>query len=196
MLYRLRDIVLSALLLIFLSWLMLIIMLILKLSQERVFFRQVRTGYRTQPFRMVKFSTLRDIRPGEREEDNQRYRLTPAGKVLRRLSLDELPQLWHVLTGKMSLVGPRPLIHDYLPLYSKEDLKRFDVRPGITGWAQVKGRNSLRFLERFALDRWYVEHQSLALDFKIMLLTAGKLFRSKDVYANQQTTMPRFDGTN
>lgn len=193
---RLRDIMVAALGLLGLSWLFLLIVLLLALTQKRIFFRQERTGFRERPFHMIKFSTLRDILPGEREEDNQRYRLTPVGRILRRLSLDELPQLWNVLIGEMSLVGPRPLIHDYLPLYSEAQKQRFTVRPGITGWAQVNGRNAISFTERFRLDVWYVQNQSFLLDLKILSKTFTALFRRGEVYANAQTTMDRFDGKN
>lgn len=196
MVFRIRDIVLALLGLLALSWLFLLIGLLLALTQKRVLFFQKRTGYRQQPFTLIKFSTLRDILPGEREEDDQRKRLTPLGRILRRLSLDELPQLWNVLRGEMSLIGPRPLLHDYLPLYSKEQKRRFLVRPGITGWAQINGRNRISFTERFALDIWYVDHRSQALDLKILWLTATRFLRKNEVYANSDTTSPRFDGTN
>jgi lipopolysaccharide/colanic/teichoic acid biosynthesis glycosyltransferase len=194
--YRLRDILIAATALLLLALPMALIALALACSQERVLFAQLRTGYRRRPFRMYKFSTLRDLGPGEREEDAQRYRLTPVGRWLRRFSLDELPQLWHVVRGDMALVGPRPLIHDYLPLYSPDQLRRFDVRPGITGWAQIKGRNSLRFTERFALDQWYVAHRSHRLDLRILGMTLGKAVRGQGVYADRDTTAARFDGHN
>ena len=193
---RFRDVFLSILILLALSWLWPLICLALWTTQSRVFFVQERTGFRGKSFRLVKFSTLRDIRAGEREEDDQRARLTPVGKCLRRFSLDELPQLWNVLRGEMSLVGPRPLIHEYWPLYSEEQKKRFQVRPGITGWAQVKGRNALSFTERFELDVWYVENRSGSLDAKILALTFRAAFSGKDVYANAATTSAKFDGTN
>ncbi|MCL4105888.1 UNVERIFIED_CONTAM: hypothetical protein GTU68_012526 [Idotea baltica] len=196
MLYRLRDVLVAVVVLGILSGPLVLICLILLLTQQRVFFVQERTGYRGRPFRLVKFSTLRDIRPGEREEDSQRGRLTPLGKVLRRLSLDEIPNLFNVLAGQMSLVGPRPLIHDYWTLYSDAQKRRFEVLPGITGWAQVKGRNALTFTDRFVLDAWYVDHKSLGLDIKILGMTVGKLFSGQGVYVDGQTTAERFDGTN
>lgn len=196
MLYRLRDVLVAVLVLSLLFGPLLLICLLLLLTQQRVFYVQERTGYRGKPFHMVKFSTLRDIHPGEREEDNQRFRLTPVGKVLRRLSLDEVPNLFNVLAGQMSLVGPRPLIHDYWPLYSDTQKRRFEVLPGITGWAQVKGRNTLSFTKRFELDVWYVEHKSFGLDLKIMGMTFGKLFSGKGVYVDGETTAARFDGKN
>lgn len=193
---RFRDVFLSLLILLALSWLWPLICLALWTTQSRVFFVQERTGFRGKAFRLVKFSTLRDIRAGEREEDDQRARLTPVGKYLRRFSLDELPQLWNVLRGEMSLVGPRPLIHEYWPLYSEEQKKRFQVRPGITGWAQVNGRNALSFTERFELDVWYVEHRSGRLDAKILWRTWTTAFSGKGVYASAATTAAKFDGTN
>lgn len=194
--YRIRDSLIALIALLLLALPMALIALLLACTQQRVLFAQERTGYRGRPFRMYKFSTLRDILPHEREEDAQRYRLTPVGRWLRRFSLDELPQLWHVLVGEMALVGPRPLIHEYLPLYSPEQLRRFEVRPGITGWAQVRGRNSLSFTERFALDVWYVDHRSHWLDLRIIGLTAAKALRGKDVYVDGETTAVRFDGRN
>ena len=196
MLFRLRDILLSVMALLLSSWLFALICLALALTQQRVFFVQERTGFKGAPFKLVKFSTLRDIGPGEREEDDQRARLTVVGRWLRRLSLDELPQLWNVLRGDMSLVGPRPLLHEYLPLYSERHLGRFAVRPGITGWAQVKGRNALRFLERFELDLEYLERRSFAFDLKIMWLTVARVFSGGGVYADERTTAEKFDGTN
>lgn len=194
--YRLRDILLSLLGLLLSSPIFLIVIPILALTQQRVFFVQERTGLKGHPFRLVKFSTLRDIVPGEREEDDQRKRLTPIGRMLRRLSLDELPQLWNVLKGDMSLVGPRPLIHDYWPLYSDAQKRRFEVRPGITGWAQVHGRNAISFTQRFELDVWYVTHQSHLLDLRIMGRTASQAITGRGVYATADTTAERFDGTN
>ena len=196
MAYRLRDLVLSIIALLVLGWLFVIICIALVLTQKRVFFVQERTGFQGKAFRLIKFSTLRDILPGEKEEDDQRKRLTPVGKLLRRVSLDELPQLFNVMAGQMSLVGPRPLIHQYWNLYSNEQKRRFEVRPGITGWAQVKGRNALTYTERFKLDVWYVDHQSFGLDVRILFMTLGKMFSGKGVYANEQTTSALFDGTN
>lgn len=196
MAYRLRDILVAAIgLLLFLGPALLIILL-LALTQQRIFFTQSRTGHHGRPFRLIKFSTLRDIRPGEREEDNQQARLTPIGKFLRRLSFDEIPQLINVLLGHMSLVGPRPLIHAYWPLYSPEQRRRFRVRPGITGWAQINGRNRISFTRRFQLDNWYIDHRSFALDLKIIALTFRRAFQAQDLYSDQDTTSPRFDGHN
>ena len=194
--YRIRDIVFAVLGLLLFSWVFVIVVPLLALTQQRVFFVQQRTGWRGRPFWLIKFSTLRDIVAGEREEDDQRQRLTRIGRLLRRLSLDELPQLINVLKGEMSIVGPRPLIHDYDPLYSSEQRRRFEVRPGITGWAQVHGRNRISFTARFALDVWYVEHRSFGLDLKIMLKTIAKALGGGDVYVDDATTSARFDGRN
>ncbi len=196
MVYRIRDIVFAVCGLLLFSWVFVIVVPLLALTQQRVFFVQERTGWRGRPFWLIKFSTLRDIVAGEREEDDQRQRLTRIGRLLRRLSLDELPQLINVLKGEMSIVGPRPLIHDYDPLYSPEQRRRFEVRPGITGWAQVHGRNRISFTARFALDVWYVEHRSFGLDLKIMLKTIAKALGGGDVYVDDATTSARFDGTN
>lgn len=196
MFYRLRDIVIALIVLSLFGWLFLLIILALAISQGKVFFVQERTGFRRKPFKMIKFSTLRDIVPGEQEEDNQRFRLTRVGRVLRRFSLDEFPQLINVLIGEMSLVGPRPLIHEYLPLYSSEAIRRFEVMPGITGWAQINGRNALSFTKRFKLDVWYVERKSFLFDLKIMLRTLGAAVSGSGVYADQGNTSAKFDGTN
>ena len=136
-----------------------------------VLFRQQRTGYREQPFFVLKFRTMTQGRDAAGQLLPDAERLTGLGRRLRRLSLDELPQLWNVLRGELSLVGPRPFIHEYLPLYSAEQKRRFRVRPGITGWAQVHGRNARSWDEKFALDNWYVAHRGWALDLRILLRT-------------------------
>lgn len=196
MIFRLRDILVALIGLLFLSWLFLLIILLLALSQKRVFFTQLRPGLHQKPFKLIKFSTLRDILPGEKEEGNQQARLTSIGKWLRKFSLDELPQLMNVLKGELSLVGPRPLLMEYLPLYSAEEIRRHDVMPGITGWAQINGRNSIPFKERFKLDLWYVENKSFWLDLKILSRTMAQALSGKGVYADAQTTSAKFDGTN
>ena len=195
MFFRLRDIFLSLVLLALLSWLFILIMIALLLTQGKIFYVQPRSGINMKSFRLIKFSTLRDAAPGHAEADAQRERLTPVGKWLRRFSLDELPQLFNILAGSMSLVGPRPLIEDYLPLYSEEEKKRFTVKPGLTGWAQINGRNSLTWKQRFALDVWYVAHRSFWLDCKVLLLTPMRIFR-RDVYADGSTTMSAYNGGN
>ena len=160
------------------------------------FFSQTRPGKHGKLFTIHKLKTMRDTRSdsGELLPDNQRT--TPIGSVIRKLSLDELPQLWNVLKGDMSFVGPRPLLPEYLHLYSKEQLKRQNVKPGITGWAQVKGRNSISWKQKFELDLWYIKNQSFILDFKILGMTLIKVFKIKEVNASNQTTMESFNGKN
>jgi lipopolysaccharide/colanic/teichoic acid biosynthesis glycosyltransferase len=159
-----------------------------------VFFLQARGGYRGSVFRIFKFRTMSDARDenGCLLPDSQR--LTKLGVFLRRTSLDELPSLFNVLLGQLSLVGPRPLIADYLPLYSPEQARRHEVRPGITGWAQVNGRNAISWAEKFALDVWYVDHRSLWLDMRILWLTVRKVLVRDGISADGEATMPRFEG--
>ncbi len=159
------------------------------------FFRQVRPGLHGQPFEMVKFRSMTDARGPDRALLPDAERLTPFGRVLRASSLDELPGLWNVLKGDMSLVGPRPLLMEYLPLYSPEQARRHEVRPGITGWAQVNGRNALGWDDKFKLDVWYVDHRSLWLDIKILWLTVKKVLVRDGISAAGEATMPVFKGT-
>jgi lipopolysaccharide/colanic/teichoic acid biosynthesis glycosyltransferase len=160
-----------------------------------VLFRQVRPGYLGRPFRMYKFRTMRDARRPDGRPLPDVERLTAFGKFLRSTSLDELPELWNVLKGDMSLVGPRPLLPDYLPLYSHEQARRHDVKPGITGWAQVNGRNAIGWEEKLALDVWYVDHRSLPLDLRILFLTLKKVFLREGIDQGEGVTMERFRGT-
>lgn len=194
--FRLRDLCLAVPAFLLLSPLMVLITLILFLTQKRVFFLQPRPGLNEKVFTLFKFSTLRDILPGEDEYGDLRLRLTPVGKFLRKFSLDELPQLWNVIRGDMSLVGPRPLLTDYLPLYHPVERLRHSVRPGITGWAQVNGRNKISFKEKFRLDVWYVQNQSHLLDLKILLLTVVRIFNSEAVYRESSGESGKYDGTN
>ena len=159
------------------------------------FFRQVRPGLQGQPFEMVKFRTMTDARGPDGELLPDAVRLTPFGRFLRATSLDELPELWNVLKGDMSLVGPRPLLMEYLPLYSREQARRHEVRPGITGWAQVNGRNAIGWEDKFTLDVWYVDHRSLWLDFKILWLTVKKVLVREGISADGEATMGRFTGS-
>lgn len=159
-----------------------------------IFFRQVRPGKCGLPFTMVKFRSMLDARAPDGCQLPDSERLTSFGKLLRATSLDELPELWNVLKGDMSLVGPRPLLMEYLPLYSPEQARRHEVRPGITGWAQVNGRNALSWEEKFKLDVWYVDNQSLFLDLKIIVLTALKVVQQSGISADGDATMPRFTG--
>lgn len=159
-----------------------------------VFFRQVRPGLYGKPFEMVKFRTMTDARGPDGQLLPDAERLTPFGRWLRATSLDELPELWNVLRGEMSLVGPRPLLMEYLPLYSPEQARRHEARPGITGWAQVNGRNAISWADKFALDVWYVDHRSLWLDVRILWLTVRKVLVRDGISAAGEATMPRFKG--
>lgn len=161
-----------------------------------VVFRQVRSGLHGASFTMRKFRTMSDARDTAGALLPDAQRLTRLGRLLRSTSLDELPELLNVLTGDMSLVGPRPLLPEYLPLYSPEQARRHHVKPGITGWAQVNGRNAISWEEKFRLDVWYVEHQSLALDFKILFMTVAKIFLREGISQEGQATADRFRGTN
>ena len=160
-----------------------------------VFFRQVRPGLHGQPFEMVKFRTMTDERGADGALLPDAQRLTPFGRFLRASSLDELPELWNVIKGDMSLVGPRPLLMEYLPLYAPEQARRHEVRPGITGWAQVNGRNAISWEDKFALDVWYVENQSLWLDIKILWMTVRKVLVRDGISAAGDATMPKFTGS-
>jgi len=158
------------------------------------FFSQLRPGLHGKPFTMYKFRTMsaKKDRFGRLLPDAER--LTSFGRFLRATSLDELPELWNVLKGEMSLVGPRPLLMEYLPLYSPKQARRHEVRPGITGWAQVNGRNVLSWEEKFKLDVWYVENRSVCLDIKIIFMTVKSVFKKEGISANGYATMPKFTG--
>ena len=159
-----------------------------------VLFRQVRPGLRGAPFEMVKFRTMVPETDGCNGVDSDCLRLTPLGSLLRKTSLDELPELWNVLRGEMSLVGPRPLLMQYLERYDARQMRRHEVRPGITGWAQVNGRNSLSWEERFELDVWYVDHRSLRLDLRILWLTVRAVLRREGISGEGQATCEEFMG--
>ena len=159
-----------------------------------VLFRQVRPGLYGQTFEMVKFRTMTDERGPDGALLPDAQRLTPFGRFLRASSLDELPELWNVIKGEMSLVGPRPLLMGYLPLYTPEQARRHEVRPGITGWAQVNGRNAISWEDKFALDVWYVDHRSLWLDVRILWMTVKKVLVRDGISAAGEATMPRFTG--
>lgn len=160
-----------------------------------VLFRQVRPGKNGQPFEMLKFRSMRDAVDANGDPLPDSERMTPFGRKLRSTSLDELPGLWNVLKGDMSLVGPRPLRVEYLPLYNKEQARRHEVRPGVTGWAQVNGRNAISWEDKFKLDVWYVDNRSFLLDLKIILLTIKKVFVRDGISAEGEVTMPKFTGT-
>ena len=192
---RLFDIVASASGLIFLSPVFLILIyLIRKNLGEPVFFTQERPGKDGKPFKMIKFRSMRDAvdKDGNPLPDSER--LTPFGKKLRATSLDELPELWNVLKGDMSLIGPRPLLMSYLPLYNEFQFRRHEMKPGVTGWAQVNGRNALSWDEKFAHDIWYIDHYSFWLDMKILFLTVKKVFIKEGISAEGEATMPYFTG--
>ncbi|EJL6986188.1 sugar transferase [Vibrio cholerae] len=161
-----------------------------------VLFRQTRPGLNGKPFEMIKFRTMKDAVDANGNPLPDSERMTPFGDKLRNSSLDELPELWNVLKGDMSLVGPRPLLMQYLPLYSKEQARRHEVRPGITGWAQINGRNAISWEEKFKLDVWYVDNPSFWLDIKILVLTVKKVFVKEGISAEDHVTMPEFKGNN
>lgn len=159
-----------------------------------IFFSQVRPGLRGKPFKMVKFRTMKDALDANGNLLPDSERMTTFGDKLRNSSLDELPELWNVLKGEMSLVGPRPLLMQYLPLYSKEQARRHEVLPGITGWAQINGRNAISWEDKFKLDVWYVDNRSFWLDFKILLLTVKKVFVKEGISADGHVTIAPFTG--
>ena len=192
---RLFDIIGALFLILMLLPLLTIIMVAIALKLGRpIFFKQLRPGLHGRPFLLYKFRTMTDCKDGNGCLLPDDARITPFGRWLRRYSLDELPQLLNVIKGDLSLVGPRPLLMEYLPLYSKEQARRNEVKPGITGWAQVNGRNSINWDEKFALDVWYVDNWSLWLDVKIILLTITTIIRPRDINHEGFSTMPRFKG--
>lgn len=196
MIKRLFDILIASIALILLSPVYFIVARKVKKNLgSPVLFRQVRPGLHGKPFEMIKFRTMKDAVDAEGNPLPDSERLTPFGKMLRATSLDEMPELWNVIKGDMSIVGPRPLLVEYLPLYNEEQAKRHNVRPGITGYAQVNGRNAISWEKKFELDTWYVEHQSLWLDFKIMLKTVKKVLAKDDISAEGEVTMTKFTGT-
>jgi lipopolysaccharide/colanic/teichoic acid biosynthesis glycosyltransferase len=193
---RLIDILASAILLVVLFLPLLAIALAVRVQLGKpVFFTQERPGYKGRIFRIVKFRTMTNERGENGELLPDRHRTRPIGNFLRSTSLDELPELWNVLAGDMSLVGPRPLLVRYLPLYNARQARRHDVRPGITGYAQVNGRNSITWEEKFKLDVYYVEHQSLALDVKILIKTVWAVVARKGINESKGETMPEFKGS-
>lgn len=192
---RLFDIAIAGTTLLVLAPLMLALGLLIRLRMgSPILFRQVRPGLGAAPFDMIKFRTMLDANGSDGVPLSDAERLTPLGRFLRATSLDELPELWNVLKGDMSLVGPRPLLMEYVPLYSAEQARRHDVRPGVTGWAQINGRNAIGWDQKFALDVWYVDHQSFWLDLKILAQTALKVFARHGISADGEATMPRFKG--
>lgn len=195
MLKRLFDIVVAALAIAVLIVPAVVLGVVVMATLGRpVLFVQTRPGLHGMPYQMVKFRTMSERRDAGGALLPDADRLTNFGRFLRSTSLDELPELWNVLVGDMSLVGPRPLLMEYLPLYSQQQARRHEVRPGITGWAQVNGRNSLTWEERFALDVWYVDNRSLLLDVKILWLTVLRVISREGVTAHGDATMPKFTG--
>ena len=196
MIKRILDIIIASTALILLSPLYFYVAYKVKKNLgSPVLFRQVRPGLHGKPFEMIKFRTMKDAIDGQGNPLPDSERLTPFGKMLRSTSLDEMPELWNVIKGDMSVVGPRPLLMEYLPLYNKEQAKRHDVRPGMTGHAQVNGRNAISWEQKFKLDTWYVENRSLWLDFKIMLQTVKKVIAKDDISEAGEATMSKFTGT-
>lgn len=193
---RIFDIIASLGLLVSLAPLLLALSLLIRWwLGGPVLFRQVRPGLNGKPFQMIKFRTMTDARDGSGELLPDDIRLTRFGRFLRSTSLDELPELWNVLTGEMSLVGPRPLLMEYLPLYSAEQARRHEVRPGITGWAQVNGRNAISWQEKFRLDVWYVDHRSFWLDCRILAMTLRKVLIRDGISEAGHVTATKFTGT-
>jgi len=193
---RIFDVVFSGMGLVVLAPLMVVIAILIRITMgPPVLFRQTRPGLRGVPFTLFKFRTMRHAKSGELAIKNDAQRMTKMGSFLRKCSLDELPELWNVLRGEMSLVGPRPLLMEYLARYTPQQARRMEVKPGITGWAQVNGRNALSWDEKFKLDVWYVDHQSFWLDMKILGMTAVQVLARKGISAEGCATMPEFLGS-
>ena len=194
---RLFDFFLALALIVIFSWLMVLIWLLVYIFLGKpATFKQPRIGLHNQVFIVYKFRTMTDQQDDQGNLLSDTVRLTSFGRFLRASSLDELPQLINILKGNMSFVGPRPLLVEYLPLYNAEQKRRHSVKPGITGWAQVNGRNAISWQQKFALDCWYVEHQSVALDAKIFWYTLLKIIKHQDISQQGQVTMEKFTGNN
>lgn len=192
---RIIDFLLATIGLLLLSpFLITLIVILLFTNNGRPFFLQARPGKGGQLFQIIKFKTMRDLAPGSDLDVHSPKRITKVGAFIRRYSLDELLQLVNVFKGDMSLVGPRPLLIEYLPLYNDDQMKRHDVRPGITGWAQINGRNALSWNEKFKFDTWYVERVSFSLDLAIILRTVLKVFRKEGINQGEETIMPVWRG--
>jgi lipopolysaccharide/colanic/teichoic acid biosynthesis glycosyltransferase len=193
---RLLDVTVSIIALVLLSPFLILLAVAVAIFLGRpIFFRQKRAGRNGQPFEIIKFRTMTDARSESGALLADEFRLTKFGRILRSTSLDELPELINVIRGEMSLVGPRPLLIHYLPLYSAEQNRRHDVLPGVTGWAQVNGRNSVEWDERLGMDVWYVDHRSLWLDARIVIMTFLVVFNRRGVSAEGHATMPEFSGS-
>lgn len=194
---RVLDFIIALIGLIVASPILLVVALLVRLKLgSPILFRQQRVGLDGEIFEMVKFRTMKDATDSQGNPLPDEERLTSFGNFLRKSSLDELPELWNVLKGDMSLVGPRPLLVEYLPLYSEEQMKRHDVRPGITGYAQVNGRNNISWSKKFELDVYYVKHYSLALDLKILWQTVAKVLGQADISQEGHVTVEKFNGMN
>ena len=185
-----------ALIILLLPILLAVYILLLIHFKTNPIFVQKRPGYKGTIFHVYKFKTMKDVSRNNVLETFDDDRVTSLGNFLRKLSIDELPQLFNVLRGEMSFVGPRPLLVDYLKIYTDEEMRRHNVRPGITGWAQVNGRNSISWKEKFNLDLWYINNMSFLLDFKILLLTVFKVFKREGVNSNENKIMPHYNGKN
>ena len=195
---RLIDVVVAVVALLFIGWFLLIVALVLHFANKGAgaFFLQERPGKDGKIFRIIKFKTMTDERDADGELLPDAQRLTKIGRFVRSTSVDELPQLLNVLKGDMSLIGPRPLLVQYLPLYTPEQARRHEVRPGITGWAQVHGRNAISWQEKFKLDVWYVDHCTLGTDLKVVWLTFVNVLKRKDIHSATSATMDLFNGNN
>ena len=194
---RFLDLVLSFIGLLVLSPILLLVILLLAIANNgKPFFFQMRPGLNGHLFKIMKFKTMTDKKDTDGNLLNDDKRLTKVGRFVRKTSLDEIPQLLNVLKGDMSLIGPRPLLPEYLPLYNDEQKKRHNVRPGITGWAQVNGRNTINWQQKFEYDVWYVQHLSFKLDVKILIQTFQKVLKSEGIYASSTIIMNRFKGNN
>ena len=192
---RLLDIIISLSALILLAPLYAVISYKVKKNLgSPILFKQTRPGLHAQPFDMIKFRTMKDATDASGNLLPDSMRMTAFGKMLRSSSLDELPELWNVLKGDMSLVGPRPLLMEYVPLYNQEQARRHEMRPGITGWAQINGRNNISWNDKFKLDVWYIDNQSLLLDLKILLLTVKKVIIKEGINEKNEVTMSKFSG--
>lgn len=193
---RLFDVVAALMALVVLSPILLLLgMIVLLAFGPPVLFRQQRAGYKGRPFYIYKFRTMTEERDSQGKPLSDSVRLTPLGRFMRSYSLDELPELLNILRGDMSVVGPRPLLMDYLPLYAPEQVRRHDVHPGLTGWAQVNGRNILDWETRFQFDVWYVDHRSFQLDLRIILMTLGKVLSREGISHPGHATMENFTGS-
>jgi pilin glycosylation protein pglB len=195
---RLIDIVVSGVVLLLISWFLLLVWLFLKRANKGAgaFFLQERPGKDAKIFKIIKFKTMSDERDKDGNLLPDEVRITKVGQWIRSTSIDELPQLINVFKGEMSLIGPRPLLVNYLPLYSKEQARRHNIKPGITGWAQCNGRNAISWTDKFKLDVWYVDNCSFLTDLKIVFITLKKVFKKADISQDGRATMDAFDGTN